>query len=68
MLREKLIMARLALSFYANEPCRICGELIEPKDLKGLVFAGYSIDNKSRAAHDRCWEKNKPKSEWVYPV
>ena len=47
----------LALSFYAGEPCRICGELLTMEDLNdGAVFAGYSDDNSSRSAHRQCWE------------
>jgi hypothetical protein len=57
----------LAMSFYAGEPCRVCGELITRDDLHDLVFAGYSKDNKSRSAHGKCWELNRPKEEWAYP-
>lgn len=46
----------MALSMYANEPCRICGIVLSLDDVKtGAVFAGYSQDNTSRAAHKRCW-------------
>lgn len=48
--------AKLALSMYANEPCRICRRNIEPADLPSLVFAGYSRDGKARAAHRTCWD------------
>lgn len=57
----------LAMAFYVDEPCRVCGKLIQPDDLKKLVFAGYSKDNKSRSAHGDCWKKNLPKETWVYP-
>lgn len=60
-------LVSLALSFYIDEPCRVCGKLIKLSDLKELIFAGYSADNKSRAAHVQCWDQNKPKSEWAYP-
>lgn len=57
----------IALSMYAGEPCRVCGEEITMKDLnEGAVFADYSKCNRSRAAHKKCWEQNKPMSEWVY--
>ena len=57
----------MALAMYENEPCRICGENIEKAELRGLVFAGYSRDNKSRAAHGACWTKGLPQIEWAYP-
>ena len=60
-------LVQQALSFYADEPCRVCGELIKPSDLKELIFAGYSADHKSRAAHVQCWEQKKPQLEWAYP-
>lgn len=53
-----------ALAFYADEPCRICGELIKRPDLHDAVYAGYSQDNKARAAHGECWRKNIPMCEW----
>jgi hypothetical protein len=38
-------------------------------DLPDLVFAGYSKDNKSRAAHGGCWqEKGRYKKKWKHPV
>lgn len=47
----------LALSAYCDEPCRICGVLLTMADIQdGAVFAGYSPDNKSRAAHKRCFD------------
>lgn len=55
------------MMMYTNEPCRICGKLITKNDLDELVFAGYSQDNKSRAAHGDCWKKNIPQVEWAYP-
>lgn len=55
----------LPLMMYANEPCRICGELIQPKDLSELVFAGYSKNNVSRSAHGKCWVA-RDECMWVY--
>ena len=56
-----------AVIMYANEPCRICGELLTPEDiLDDAVFVGYSKDNKSRSAHKECWEKNVPIEQWKY--
>ena len=47
----------IALGMYVGEPCRICGLLLTVIDVKdGAVFAGYSKDNKSRAAHKICWD------------
>lgn len=47
----------IALSMYANEPCRICGRNINTDELKDIVFAGYSKRfTGSRAAHKRCWQ------------
>lgn len=65
--KEYEYLVRLALAMYANEPCRICGELIRPEDLNDAVFAGYSKYNESRAAHGQCWESKTPISEWAYP-
>lgn len=65
---ERKLSARIALAMYADEPCRICGELIKPEDLQAAVFAGYSADSKSRAAHGPCWEKQLPQEEWAIPV
>lgn len=45
----------LVLGSYLNEPCRVCGQLFEEKDLSTMVFVGYSVDCKSRCAHLRCW-------------
>ena len=56
------------LRVFANEPCRVCGELIELEDLLELVFIGYSIDNKSRSAHGPCWKDRGLQSEWAYPT
>lgn len=50
------LAGQLALSMYANEPCRICRRMIERSDLYALVFAGYSRDGASRAAHRVCWD------------
>ena len=46
----------LALGMYAHEPCRICGRIILGNDIAEAIFAGYSDDNKSRAAHKECFE------------
>jgi hypothetical protein len=53
------------LKMYENEPCRICGELID--DARKAVYAGYSKDSKSRSAHKACWNKNIPQAQWAYP-
>jgi len=50
----------LMLLAYANEPCRICGKLLTKDDILTAVFAGYSRDSKSRAAHKECCEKYPP--------
>jgi hypothetical protein len=60
----------LALSMYADEPCRICGENIAPEQIKsdGVVFAGYSKDSKSRSAHKACWDSRPDDvSKWANP-
>lgn len=54
-----------ARAMYNQEPCRICGEMIEASD--DIVFAGYSADCKSRAAHRNCWENRPPQNKWAYP-
>ena len=64
---DKKHLVDLAMSFYVDEPCRICGVLIKPEDLKELVYASYSKDNEARSAHGKCWQLNKPKEEWAYP-
>lgn len=46
--------ARIALSMYMGEPCRICDREITPADIDDAVFAGYSADSKSRSAHGEC--------------
>lgn len=47
----------IALSMYADEPCRICRRFLTWDDLHdGAKFAGYSVDGTSRAAHRVCWE------------
>jgi hypothetical protein len=60
--------ALLALAMYANEPCRICGKLITVDDLASAVFAGYSIDSRSRSAHKACWDKHLPQKDWKIPM
>lgn len=52
---NRRIAAHLALSMYAGEPCRICRQIIALEDLHTLVFAGYSRDGQTRAAHKVCW-------------
>lgn len=66
-------LSKLALSMYANEPCRICGELLTMDDLNaGAVFAGYSSDNRARSAHKACWQRSpgtkdgQPNADWVH--
>jgi hypothetical protein len=49
-------LSALVMGMYTNEPCRICRRMILPEDLDGLIFAGYSEDNTSRAAHGKCWQ------------
>lgn len=40
---------------YTNEPCRICGRMIEEKDLPTLRWAGYSdVFVGVRSMHLRC--------------
>jgi hypothetical protein len=59
---------RIAMSFYAGEPCRICGKTLTMKDIEdGAIYAGYSKNNESRAAHKNCWGKNIPQEKWAYP-
>jgi hypothetical protein len=60
--------ARIALGMYANEPCRICGKPITTDDLTTAVFAGYSIDSRSRSAHKACWDKRLPQKDWEIPM
>lgn len=50
------IAAKLALSMYANEPCRICRRLLSAADLPTMVYAGWSRDGKARVVHLVCWE------------
>lgn len=52
---ERGLAAGQAIRMYAGEPCRICGRLLIADDLYDAVFAGYSDDSKSRAAHGLCW-------------
>jgi hypothetical protein len=62
------VLTSLAMSFYADEPCRICGETIQDEDLPSLVFAGYAQGG-ARAAHEGCWNSRKDDKEgWAYPV
>ena len=56
----------LALAMYIGEPCRMCGERIEAKNINDAVFVGYSENNEARSAHLECWESNKNESTWVY--
>ena len=56
----------LVMSFYADEPCRICGKNITRADLDTIVYAGYSDDGKARAAHKRCWDNRPPETQWVH--
>ena len=51
---ERDLAVKIALSMYANEPCRICGQTITNQDVKNAVYAGYGDDG--RSAHERCWE------------
>lgn len=55
-MNDREVAYKTALLMYVNEPCRICGRVIRREDLHDSVFAGYSKDNKSRAAHKRCWD------------
>ncbi len=56
------------LGMYVGEQCRVCGARLTWHDVNnGAVFAGYSNDNKSRAAHCSCWNLNKPQPEWAFP-
>ena len=54
-IHDRVIAAQVAIGMYAGEPCRICGKEITVEDLHLVVFAGYSDDSKSRAAHGLCW-------------
>lgn len=57
----------MAIMAYVDEPCRICGKPITREDMTNHArFAGYSKNDKSRAAHNDCWEKNIPVEEWMY--
>lgn len=55
---------KMALAMYEGEPCRVCGQTIT--DATDAVYAGYSVGDKARSAHKSCWQKNLPKSSWVY--
>lgn len=48
--------AKVALSMYSDEPCRICRQIITVADLPTVVFAGYSRDCTAVAAHRVCWD------------
>ncbi len=61
-------IVELTQSKYANEPCRICGKLLTLEDVtNNIIFAGYSLNQETRAAHSECWEQNIPKEQWAYP-
>ena len=55
---------KLVEAVNSGEPCRVCGQEITGES----VYAGYSVDNKSRRAHKECWNANLPKTQWAYPV
>ena len=65
-------LVNLALSFYADEPCRICGKTIIWDEIKDAVWAGYSADNMARSAHGACFERcpwhgeGPVPDEWVH--
>jgi hypothetical protein len=61
------IAYKITRVMYINEPCRICGKLIN-EDLDEVVFIGYSFGNQSRLGHGKCWKQKKPKKKWAYPV
>jgi hypothetical protein len=66
MIDVKLAAKSFFKCFYSQEPCRICGQPIGED--KNAVYAGYSLDSKSRSAHYACWSARKhQKSEWIYP-
>ena len=52
---DRELVATFAMMAYTNEPCRICGDLIQPEDLRDLVYAGYG--RRGRSAHGPCWNK-----------
>lgn len=66
--RDRREARSFALSMYEGEPCRACGGVITRDDLEAAVFAGYSRDNRSRAAHGGCWRDGPRQEEWAYPV
>lgn len=60
-------LVNIAMSFYLDKPCRICGLPITTQDLEHLVWTGYSKDNKARTAHFGCWEKySHHTNRWVH--
>lgn len=59
----------IALSMYADEPCRICGKPITREQTQATDFryAGYSADGKARAAHEACWlERGQLREGWAH--
>lgn len=61
-------LARTALSMYANEPCRICGEPVTFDCLyDGAVWAGVSVDKTTSVAHKLCWQ-HSPMIDGAVPV
>jgi hypothetical protein len=71
---SKSAVVEIAVLMYANEPCRICGEILTRDDIveDGAVFAGYSSGDEARSAHKSCWNKypshdgKTPRPEWRY--
>jgi hypothetical protein len=62
--------AKIVLSFYIGEPCRICGNLIRKSDIATTVWTGYSANNEARIAHQACYETfcqgRLPQTKWAY--
>lgn len=54
-MNERELASRIAIRMYADEACRICGQILTVEDLSDAKFAGYSDDHKSRSAHGTCW-------------
>ena len=69
---NKDALVQVALSMYANEPCRICGGIVTMDDLRnGAVYAGYSVDDTARSAHKACWQRSPsidgtPNEDWAH--